>query len=53
MECHVCVLPSQEAQQMEQSDVGRLLPKHVEASIYNKVGVQICAYCWLFLLNSS
>jgi hypothetical protein len=30
---------------------GRLLPKHVEARIYDKAMVKICALCWLFLLR--
>jgi hypothetical protein len=34
-------------------DYGRLLPKHVGASISNKEVVQTSAKCWLFLLNHS
>jgi hypothetical protein len=32
-------------------DDGRLLPKHVGASILNKDVVKISVYCWLFLLR--
>jgi hypothetical protein len=48
----ICISSNSEGSKKFPDD-GRLLSKHLGASVYNKGVVQISAYCWLFLLHNN